>query len=104
MIRKARLFILVIFCTAVCGCGSSVTDSEEMDSQKHMEGMDQLLEGNTMGYAFSVYPEEERGELRLASWEEPLNFQVENQEIGAFSFLKINWHFGGNLHFDDKAY
>ena len=44
MIRKARLFILVIFCTAVCGCGSSVTDSEEMDSPKHMEGMDQLLE------------------------------------------------------------
>ncbi len=78
MIRKARLFILVIFCTAVCGCGSSVTASEEMDSPKHMEGMDQLLEGNTMGYAFSVYPEEERGELRLASWEEPLNFQVES--------------------------
>ena len=26
------------------------------------------------------------------------------QEIGAFLFLKIYWHFGENLHFDDKAY
>ena len=32
------------------------------------------------------------------------DFRFENQEIGAFSFLKIYWHFGGNLHFDDKAY
>lgn len=40
--------------------------------------MERLLGGNTMGYYFSVYPEEIQGELQLDSWDEELYFMVES--------------------------
>lgn len=74
-IKKAILFMILAF--SVCACGKSV-DQTEKSEVEYMEGMEHLLEGNSMGYYFSVYPEETQGELRLNSWDEQLKFMVES--------------------------
>lgn len=71
-----KIFIFAMFCLCACGCARSEISSGE--PLEYMEGMEHLIEGNTMGYYFSVYPEETPGELRLDSWNEQLKFMVES--------------------------
>lgn len=74
--KKINKIFFVMICLLICGCSKTENGSEE--SLEYMEGMEHLLAGNTMGYYFSVYPEENRGELQLDSWDEELNFMVES--------------------------
>lgn len=76
VVKYMNKFFLAILCFIVCGCGRAETSTEK--SLTYMEGMEHLLEGNTMGYYFSVYPEEVKGELHLDSWDEELYFMVES--------------------------
>lgn len=78
MKRLMGAFFLAILCSGICGCGKREVPQGETGTLELMEGMEHLVAGNTMGYCFSVSPEETKGELRLDSWDDPLHFMIES--------------------------
>ena len=78
MKRLMGVFFLAILCSGICGCGKTEAPQGETGTLELMEGMEHLVAGNTMGYCFSVSPEETKGELRLDSWDDPLHFMIES--------------------------
>lgn len=80
-LKKLFLVELLVLSLHVLGCGSAEEPSSATEPLEYMDGMEHLVEGNTMGYYFSVYPEETKGELRLEQWDDPMNFMVESAGV-----------------------
>lgn len=85
--------LMVLFCLMVtlCACGQKQATLENTAEPQKMEGMEHLLEYNTMGYFFGVYPELSKGRIELDSWSDTMQFRVEsagdNREFAVMFFL-----------------
>lgn len=86
-----NLFLIIIILFNLCACGNNKEQQDTMAEPGIMDGMEHLLDFNTMGYCFGVYPETTLGEIKLDKWSDSMQFQIESagddRQFAVYFFL-----------------
>ena len=85
------VFLTIIILFNLCACGNNQEQQDAIAKPGVMDGMEHLLDFNTMGYFFGVYPEPALGKIKLDKWSDPMQFFVESagddRQFAVYFFL-----------------